>query len=159
VFFIYVTSKHKEVFMIAMKKAAVAPSYTVQLMESAEKILDSGYILESQPKNSFLGDPEFSLKAWGRLGFQIPPIIEKQEIFGHGSDSVQEVKVKFVYHEKNDLGFASLIVLSLKLQRNMPVDVTTVPNADIEIRGSKWILTELKHLASPEKKKLVCLSW
>jgi hypothetical protein len=142
-----------------MKKVATSPSYTESLIESAEKILDSGYFPENQPKNSFTGDPEFSLKAWGRLGFQMPPIIEKKEIFGKGADSVQEVKLKFAYHEKNDLGFASLIVLSLMIQRNMPVDVTTVPDAGVDIRGAKWKLIELKYLASPEIKKLVCLSW
>jgi hypothetical protein len=143
----------------SMKKALTSPSYTEDLMESAEKILDSGYFIENQSKYSFNGNQEFSLKAWGRLGFQIPPVIEKQEVFGKGSDSVQEVKLKFVYHEKNDLGFASLIVLSLRLQRNMPVDITTVPGAEVEIRGAKWILTEIKYLSSPEMKKLLCLSW
>jgi hypothetical protein len=145
--------------MNAHFKKVVPPSFSEGLMESIENLLEYGYAVDKQPSNFCDGDSKFSLQSWGRLGFVLPPIIEKQEFFGEGRNSLQEVKLKFIYHEGNGLGFASLVVMSVTLQRRMPVDTKERPKPEHDVNGAKWFLVELKYLFSPENKKLICLSW
>ena len=65
----------------------------------------------------------------------------------------------FIDHEKNELGFTSLPVISLVMRRDLPADAKTVRPPEEDLRGTKWVLTELKYLSSPGDKKLICLSW
>lgn len=145
---------------VAPSKAIHPPEYFEDLFKSALDILDSGYLHEKQQKSPFFNFTEgFSLQSWDRLHFVVPPIIEKQQIYTGSGKPTQEVRLKFVYHEPNDLGFASLIVLSLEMSRGLAAELTTSCPPEDVLHGAKWKLQELKYLLSPHNKKLICLSW
>jgi hypothetical protein len=134
----------------------IPASYTEDLYGTAALILDSGYNTKNQPKESFKNQPTFDLKDWKRGNFAVPPSLEKNQIF---EKNQQEVKLKFIYHEDNGVGFSSIAVVSLLLRRGLPVEIKGVPDPSLPVRGAKWSLFELRYLKDSVRKELLCLSW